>query len=51
MSSTDFRVIERRYVTIKEALSHLTQVELDTMITKVRQAKSLGAGSSCLMRA
>lgn len=30
-------MMERRYVTIKEALSRLTQAELDSMITKVSQ--------------
>ncbi|OEH74349.1 ATP-dependent heat shock protein [Cyclospora cayetanensis] len=30
----DFRMMERRYVTIKEALARLTQAELDAMITK-----------------
>ncbi|KAL8272884.1 hypothetical protein Esti_003193 [Eimeria stiedai] len=32
--ATDFRMAEKRYVTIKEALSRLTQAELDSMITK-----------------
>ncbi|KAL8431085.1 hypothetical protein ACSSS7_005490 [Eimeria intestinalis] len=33
-SPQDFRMAEKRYVTIKEALSRLTQAELDSMITK-----------------
>lgn len=32
--ANDFRMVERRYVTIKEALTRLTQAELDTLITK-----------------
>lgn len=32
--ASDFRMMERRYVTIKEALTRLTQAELDNMITK-----------------
>ncbi|XP_026190987.1 uncharacterized protein LOC34624197 [Cyclospora cayetanensis] len=32
--ASDFRMMERRYVTIKEALARLTQAELDAMITK-----------------
>ncbi|KAL8429123.1 hypothetical protein Efla_003176 [Eimeria flavescens] len=32
--ATDFRMAEKRYVTIKEARSRLTQAELDSMITK-----------------